>query len=610
MLRRTLASAVLASALLAADVVLLILELNPLLSPLREAGALALSVFLPCLAAGTLALLALGSLGSLLRFWPSQLRRPIDGLPWFTSFSLVALTSASGLFALNHASYGDSIPLATARALERSALAAGAAALVLLGVGLEALLRPFARRGAASALVVLAAAAGLVVPLTLRPLPAPPARPVPLSTEAIRPLRRIVLVGVDGLSAGFVREGALRGRLPSFARLMRRGAHGPLRSLDPTEAPPLWTSIVTGLLPREHGVKSFTSYRLRGSASLYELLPRGGFVGLLERARLVSRVPVTAASRRRRALWEILNAFGIQAGVVRLWGTHPAEHVQGFMLSNYFHLLPKGSAERAAALYPGDLRAEVAARAVDPRDVDPELLARLIDLQGPDPPDEARLRRELVERALAPDLTYLRAGQVLRAAYDPPFFATYFFGFDVVGHTFLRDARPEEFGDVNEDERRRYGPLLDRYAALLGEWLGEYAAELRPDEVMIVVSAYGMRPAPLWSRAASWLLGRTAASGTHAGAPPGFLLALGAGIRPGAVAKGASLLDVAPTVLYLMGLPVARDMEGRVLTEMLDEDFTRRHPVTFIPSYESLAVTGAPPLSERDLPPLPEEGLP
>ncbi|HET8646104.1 MAG TPA: hypothetical protein VFO85_11480, partial [Vicinamibacteria bacterium] len=62
-------------------------------------------------------------------------------------------------------------------------------------------------------------------------------------------------------------------------------------------------------------------------------------------------------------------------------------------------------------------------------------------------------------------------------------------------------------------------------------------------------------------------------------------------------------LDLAPTMLYLMGLPVARDMEGRVLTEMVEESFLRAHPLTFIPSYESLAVT--PGAEAADLPPLP-----
>ena len=76
---------------------------------------------------------------------------------------------------------------------------------------------------------------------------------------------------------------------------------------------------------------------------------------------------------------------------------------------------------------------------------------------------------------------------------------------------------------------------------------------------------------------------------------------------PGRVVQGASVLDIAPTILYLMGLPVARDMEGRVLTEILDDDFARAHPVTFVPSYESLAVTPVAGVRRRELPPLPEE---
>ena len=87
----------------------------------------------------------------------------------------------------------------------------------------------------------------------------------------------------------------------------------------------------------------------------------------------------------------------------------------------------------------------------------------------------------------------------------------------------------------------------------------------------------------------------------------GGLLAVGDGIKEGAVLSSASVLDVAPTILYLMGLPVARDMEGRVLTEIVEEAFARAHPVTFIPSYESLAVR--PPTAEvpPGLPPLPDE---
>jgi predicted AlkP superfamily phosphohydrolase/phosphomutase len=351
-------------------------------------------------------------------------------------------------------------------------------------------------------------------------------------------------------------------------------------------------------------VKSFSTYRIVGSSRPFDLLPKGAFVRLLERAGLVSTRPVTSASRRRRALWDTLNAFGIPTGMVRLWGTYPTERVQGFMLSPYFHLLRDDPTRAPGTLFPPDLMKEAQARAVRAPEVDPALLAEFVG----DPAQGGPWRRALVEEALAPDLTYQRAGTLLRAAYDPPFFATYVYGLDVAGHAFFRFAHPDRFGDVRPAEVRRFGHVLDRYQALVGQWVGEIAQGLRPGEVLLVVSGYGMEPVPLWRRLVGGILGGEPGSGTHASAPDGYLLAVGDGIRADARVERASVLDLAPTILYLFGLPVARDMEGRVLTEILDPDFARSHALTFIPSYESLAIspaTAEPPF--EDLPPLPEE---
>jgi predicted AlkP superfamily phosphohydrolase/phosphomutase len=51
----------------------------------------------------------------------------------------------------------------------------------------------------------------------------------------------------------------------------------------------------------------------------------------------------------------------------------------------------------------------------------------------------------------------------------------------------------------------------------------------------------------------------------------GMIVASGAAFRPGAsLEAGANLLDIAPTILHLLGVPVPQDMDGRVLTEILD----------------------------------------
>jgi predicted AlkP superfamily phosphohydrolase/phosphomutase len=70
-------------------------------------------------------------------------------------------------------------------------------------------------------------------------------------------------------------------------------------------------------------------------------------------------------------------------------------------------------------------------------------------------------------------------------------------------------------------------------------------------------------------------------SGDHH--PEGIFIAAGKGIRRGFKLENASVLDMTPTMLALMGLPVGRDMDGRVLEEM----FAAKLPVQFIDTWEN-----------------------
>ena len=57
----------------------------------------------------------------------------------------------------------------------------------------------------------------------------------------------------------------------------------------------------------------------------------------------------------------------------------------------------------------------------------------------------------------------------------------------------------------------------------------------------------------------------TGLSGHHR--PDGLLIMAGPGIRPGTLLEGASILDLAPTVLHTLDVPVPQDLDGRVLAE-------------------------------------------
>jgi hypothetical protein len=603
MIRKTFANAALAAGVLASDLVVLTLFLNPSLELRAEVRALFLSLFLPAFAAGTAGLLVVASLATLVRFWPRSTRPPVEGHPWFTTLMFVACTAASALYWQNLFAYRHSIPVEFLRGLFASALAITGAAAVLLAVALDSLLFPLRGRVIPAVLAILAPGAAIAVPLALLPRTGEGPRPVPVATEVVVPTRRIRLLGIDGIGPADLRRGMDEDQLPGFARGRKRGAFGALATLRPTEAPAIWTTILTGRLPRDHGVKSFVTYRLRGSPTSYELLPKGALVSLLERSGLVTTEAVTSAARRRRSLWEALNAFGVSTGLVRIWGTHPAQKSRGFMLSPYFHLLADGP-RAAESVAPAELLGEARARVVHAGEIDRGLVSRFLDPPAPGA-QASRPVRVLLEDALAPDLTYRRAGDLLREAYDPAFFATYVYGLDVVGHSFLRFAEPDRFGNVKAAEVREYGRVLPAYRAFVDQSVGEAVQQVRPGEVLFVISGFGMEPMPLWRRVIGSVLGGDPPSGTHADAPDGFLLAVGDGIRAGARVDNATVMDVAPTILYLAGLPVGRDMEGRVLTEIFEDDFVRNHPVTFIPSYESLAVTR--PGDTAPLPPLREE---
>ena len=75
-------------------------------------------------------------------------------------------------------------------------------------------------------------------------------------------------------------------------------------------------------------------------------------------------------------------------------------------------------------------------------------------------------------------------------------------------------------------------------------------------------------------------------SGVHKPGTPGVLLAAGPDIDPDATLDGISIFDITPTVLYGLGLPVAKDFAGRPWTTLFTEEFQRVHPLQKIDSWK------------------------
>jgi predicted AlkP superfamily phosphohydrolase/phosphomutase len=182
------------------------------------------------------------------------------------------------------------------------------------------------------------------------------------------------------------------------------------------------------------------------------------------------------------------------------------------------------------------------------------------------------------------DRVYSRIVADLRQRFeDVRLLAVRYRGLDLAGHQFLPTATPIPFlglGDV-----RGNASSLGEYYRHVDIEVGTILDLLGSDDLFLVVSGFGMEPVGVSKRVLARIMGDPDATGTHERAPDGFILAYGSHVEPGRRPRG-SVVDVAPTVLYYLGVPVARDVDGVVRTDIFTKGFRETRPITFVPSYD------------------------
>jgi hypothetical protein len=498
---------------------------------------------------------------------------------------------AAGVAALmwaNLRSYSAVLSLDTSKRLAAGAAILSVCALLFLGVALAHY--SFGRRkGRVGASVAgIALATSLVLPLVARgPGKLAPlvSRPLDVDAAISRPAAtgRVMLIALDGGSLDFVSAAALEGRLPNFGKILDNGAAMHLATIRPTQPDPVWTTVATGKLPARTGVRSAARYQVPASSDPLELLPTNCFAHGLVHFGFVTAEPHTSASVRARPLWSILGSAGLISGVVNWPLTYPAQPVRGYLVSDQFY---RPGAALAEPNEPG-------------RDADPAARPPLLSMHPPGLFEEARAAGyravAATDSASGPglldtlpfvtDRMYEQVAVALGEAIRPDLSVVRYRELDSAGHRFLRFAMPRDFGDVSPEERRRYGLVLEAAYARVDVIVGRALATLGPDDLLLVVSGFGMEPLTVGRRVLERYLGTPDLSGTHQEAPDGFMLAYGAVVVPGRKSR-ASVVDVVPTILYFLGLPVAHDMDGRARIDVFRREFTEGRPVTGILTYE------------------------
>lgn len=363
--------------------------------------------------------------------------------------------------------------------------------------------------------------------------------------------KRLLIVGWDAADWKIIDPLLASGQLPNLAGLIARGVRGDLSTLQPMLSPLLWTSIATGKTADKHGILNFI-----------EPDPASGALRV-----------ATSTTRRTKALWNILSQSGLRTNVIAWYASHPAEPIAGACVSNLFpEGMPPSARDRwpvpPGAVHPASLAEQIAEHRMHLGEVTAaDLFAMAPRLREIDPQDGrvALLGRILAQAASVQSVTTA----LMEGTWD----CTMVFNeaIDVAGHHFMQ-YYPPRMDHVAARDFEVFSPVLPGIYRLQDMMLGRLLELAGPDAAVILLSDHGFHSDHLRP------VIQASPDDTHAAMdatwhrPLGVLAMAGPRIKAGERVFGANLLDIVPTALTLLGLPVGADMDGRVLVEVFERE--------------------------------------
>jgi Flp pilus assembly protein TadD len=284
------------------------------------------------------------------------------------------------------------------------------------------------------------------------------AEPPAAATSPKAAAARVLFVGLDGADWPLLDALMAEGRMPELAALCREGRVATLRTIQPPLSPLIWTTMMTGVSPLEHGILDFTRFHPQTRR----------------------REPITSDERQVPAVWNHASDALRRVAVFGLWATYPAEPIRGLMVSDRFYTFASLDAPPAGSVFPPEqeawargvltaVEAEVgfdALRAYLPW-LDNSTYDEAINAADPYTRPIAALRRILIETRLYARL----AAEHLERQPETELTVVYFQGTDTIGHVFAPFMAPR-LPTIDPRDFERFSGVPARYFAEVDAVLG------------------------------------------------------------------------------------------------------------------------------------------
>lgn len=335
----------------------------------------------------------------------------------------------------------------------------------------------------------------------------------------------VILIATRNLPYDWIVTMKGEGLLPFFDAATEQAYFARLEPFRTTTTKTLWASLATGKLPYRHGVTGRYAYRTPLHREPFLLLPYG--VGFRAWGLIppVERISATLPSGNALPVWGLFQRLQLPARVIT-WPsvkTAPPPPADLGSAAERFNMTGRRKADVTGAL-----AADLGALAR----VDGHAELTVVGLEG----------FETAQRAL---------------------------------HVFLNELPPR--GTVKGDAVRAYVQELDRAIGAV--------ARAHPRHLIVICSPSAVvapaLPANVWALLSGKFV-RDAPGADH-----GFVLITGPNAAHRQQPETAYPVDVVPTLLFGAGLPIGRDMDGRILTDAFTDELLRRSTVTAIQTYEA-----------------------
>lgn len=386
----------------------------------------------------------------------------------------------------------------------------------------------------------------------------------------------VFLVGIDGATWTVIDPLLKKDKLPNFKYLIDNGVRSDIKTSVPTHSPILWTSIATGQKPDKHGIKSFIMIFFSGAKTpIQDMLQRGFFSRLqyLQFTGLVNVYPANTYYRKTPAIWNILSREGKKSIIVNWFPSWPAEDVDGYMISDKFIRTVTSDKELHRdpcrkynnLVYPDYLCIELSKNMKSYLSEDLNKKEYISDFQ------------KLIYQS--ENIYFNMSLELLLKEEKTDFFTVYLRGTDDLEHKYwkYRDSDKIKFPYVTQEERKKYESVIDDYYVQIDSYMGEIIKRMDENSTVIVISDHGHE---------AFFTGLDSKqNGAHGLGPDGIFIASGKNIAKNFSGDKPTIYDITPTILYLLGSPVADDMDGRVLENIIDKKMFNENPPRFISTY-------------------------